>query len=49
MEYKINAELLQAIIGLLEQMPAKQSFQVLKALDILVYQQSQKKEEKKND
>lgn len=47
MGYKISAELLQAIVNILQETPAKISFKVLSEIDSLV--KSQPQEEKKND
>jgi hypothetical protein len=49
MQYQVSADLLQAIVNILNETPAKVSFNVLKAIDILVAEQSKPKEEKKDD
>lgn len=43
MEYKIPADLLQAIVNILQEAPAKVSFKVLQAIDELTRQQSEVK------
>lgn len=38
-EYKVSAELLQAIVNILQEAPAKVSFKVLQAIDLLIQQE----------